>query len=164
MLRKKRGISPLIASVLLIGFVIAVAAMLFIWWGDFVKQKAIKEGLQNDAQRDCMSYVDIDVKSAEISTDGVELIFVINNKGSKSLTGFRFRIDDSGEVKTITAPGNDIMGGNIDSVSQGIIKINMEKYGLATPTEAEVMPIILESSVDGSLAYTCTNKLVKITI
>ena len=71
MRNKKRGISPLIASVLLIGFTIAIVAMIFIWWGDFVKQKTINEGLKNDAERACMNEVEIDVKSAKETTSGL---------------------------------------------------------------------------------------------
>lgn len=152
---KKRGVSPLIASVLLIGFTIAVVAMIFIWWGDFVRQKAIKEGLKNDAERACTSEVDLDVKGAEETANGIE--FVINNRGSQKISGFRFRIKDDSGVSSI------LVKTDIGAVSQGKVTVNKEEYG-TNPDEAEVLPIIIKTSEEGSLAYTCTNQNIKIKI
>ncbi len=40
MRRNKKGISPLIATVLLIGFAVALAAVVIKWGLDFIKNKA----------------------------------------------------------------------------------------------------------------------------
>ena len=117
MRNKKRGISPLIASVLLIGFTIAIVAMIFIWWGDFVKQKTIKEGLKNEAERACMDEVDIDVKSAKETANGLE--FIINNRGSEKIVAFRFRIDDDSDSGVSTVFVQDEIG----AVSQGTVSV-----------------------------------------
>lgn len=161
MRNKKRGISPLIASVLLIGFTIAIVAMIFIWWGDFVKQKAIKDSLKNDAERACVSEVDLDVKSAKIVGESLE--FVINNRGSQKISGFRFRIKDVDGISMVLVPKD------IGAVSQGKVPVSKkdkdgkDNYG-DNPREAEILPIIKKDSEEGSLAYTCTNQIIKIKI
>lgn len=156
MIKGKRGISPLIATVLLVGFTISIIAMLFIWWGDFVKQRAIKEELKSDAEQACMNYVDFEVKSAEATGDNLK--FIINNRGSQGITGFRFRIKDDEGIKTVS------MQKNIQSVSQGTIVLTSAKYSGTNPTEVEVFPIIVKTSEEGSLAYTCTNKATSVNI
>lgn len=154
MVNKKRGISPLIATVLLIGFTIAIISMVFIWWGDFVKQKAIKEELKSDAERACMSYVDIDVKSAKLTGEGIR--FVINNRGSQMISGFRFRIKDGSGVSSFLEKKD------IEGVSQETVILT--DYTGSDPEEAEVLPIVVKSSEEGSLAHTCTNQGIKIEI
>lgn len=76
----KKGISPLIATVLLIGFVVAVAAVVMLWGKGFVKERAEKEGALSQAQLEC-NLIEI-----EINDD-----LSVTNIGSRTIDGFIIR-------------------------------------------------------------------------
>jgi len=80
---KKRGISPLIATVLLIGFIVALVAVVMMWGKGFVMEKAQKEGSLADKQLGC-TRVKIDIKKEGNS------IFVLNS-GSEPIDGLILR-------------------------------------------------------------------------
>jgi len=154
LINKKRGISPLIATVLLIGFTIVIVSMVFIWWGDVVKQQAIKEGLRSDAQRACMEHVKIEVKSAQETNEGLEV--TINNKGSQLLRMVRFRIKTSGGEFTITKTVD------MEGVSQDTILIKPSEYeGEGSVKSIKVFPVVVKSSEEGSVIATCSEKAVE---
>lgn len=79
---KKRGISPLIATVLLIGFVVAVGAVVMIWGKGFITERAQKEGALSQAQLDC-NLVEIDLEGDYIVNTGSITIggFIIRGNG-----------------------------------------------------------------------------------
>lgn len=79
---KKRGISPLIATILLIGFAIAIAAVVFTWGRGYVTETAEKEGSLSQAQLEC-NQVEI-----EINEDNT-----ITNIGSRAIDGLIIRKD-----------------------------------------------------------------------
>ena len=78
-----KGVSPLIATVLLIGFVIALVAVVMLWGKSFIMEKAAKEGSLSQKQLDCVR-IEIDVKK-----EG-ENYFVIN-KGREQIDGMIIR-------------------------------------------------------------------------
>ena len=86
--RGKKGISPLIATVLLIGFVIAVAVIVMTWGKGFVKERAEKEGALSQAQLQC--------NQVEIEIDDN---FYITNIGSIEIGGFIIRDKDGGSTQ-----------------------------------------------------------------
>ncbi|MEK6878981.1 MAG: archaellin/type IV pilin N-terminal domain-containing protein, partial [Nanoarchaeota archaeon] len=86
-----RGISPLIATVLLIGFTVVVGTMVIIWGRNFVKEKAEKEGVLAEKQLKCEN-VEIDIKSV----DKVNNNIVIENKGNEIINGFILRVVSGG--------------------------------------------------------------------
>ena len=92
----KKGISPLIATVLLIGFVVAVGTIVIFWGRNFVKERADKEGVLAEKQLRCEN-VEIDIKSV----DKVNNQIVIENKANEAIDGFILRVvsDGSGAQK-----------------------------------------------------------------
>ena len=49
-MKNKKAISPLIATVLIIGFTITIAAILMIWGGNLVKERAEKISARTETQ------------------------------------------------------------------------------------------------------------------
>lgn len=78
--RGKKGISPLIATVLLIGFVVAVAAIVMVWGKGFIKERAEKEGALSQAQLEC-NLIEIEIDEN----------YEVTNIGSKTIGGFIVR-------------------------------------------------------------------------
>ncbi len=54
----KKGISPLIATVLLIGFVIMMAILIWFWWNKVLKEQARKIGETSTAEWICANEVE----------------------------------------------------------------------------------------------------------
>ncbi len=87
----KKGISPLIATVLLIGFVVMAGSIVIFWSRGFIQEKAAKEGALAQKQLECENII-IDIKSVERPTRSI----VLENKGNKHIDGFILRVVEGG--------------------------------------------------------------------
>ncbi|MBI2085191.1 MAG: hypothetical protein HYT71_01620 [Candidatus Aenigmarchaeota archaeon] len=91
--RKQKGLSPLIASVLLIGFTMAVAAILVVWITGFTQQQTTTVGQRADLQTKC-SYSSFTVPRNDVAVVANTLnVTVIYSAGSEvlNITGFEVR-------------------------------------------------------------------------
>lgn len=79
----KKGVSPLIATVLLIGFIVALVAVVMLWGKGFVMERAQKEGSLAKKQLACTN-VKIDVKQR-----GSDMFLI--NKGIEPIDGLIIR-------------------------------------------------------------------------
>lgn len=77
---KKKGISPLIATVLIIGFTVALAAIIMSWGVDFVNIIKGKTTTMTDEQIICATDVNFDIKSVCKSGTN-EYTLLIGNDG-----------------------------------------------------------------------------------
>ncbi|MFH1455467.1 MAG: archaellin/type IV pilin N-terminal domain-containing protein [archaeon] len=89
---KKNGVSPLIATVLLIGFTVAIVSLLIIWGTNFLQETAEKEGAQAEGELNCQ-FVDFTVTNVDISGDNFEI--TISNFNEDPIDAFVFRIEDT---------------------------------------------------------------------
>ena len=91
---QKRGISPLIATVLIIAFVIVLAAIIFIWLSGSVEKIIIS---QEEAEKE-LSCTDIklDIKKACVENSYINLL--IENTGAKDIKAELFRL--KGDLNT----------------------------------------------------------------
>ena len=147
---KKRGISPLIATVLLIGFTIVIAALVMIWGSNLVKERAEKIGAKSEAQISCAAKIEIDLKQAECSNSKIKV--AVENKGTDSIDGFRARIHYGSDVETKTIPLQPVLKGT----SQRTIEIEYDDA--KNPTSVEIIPFVTKQS----LSYTCSEQLKQI--
>ncbi len=79
----KQGISPLIATVLIIAFTVALAVIVINWGTSFTRDLQDNTGSSADFQIACAQDVVFSVPSACIATDGLRII--VSNDGSKAL-------------------------------------------------------------------------------
>jgi len=84
-LKNKKGISPLIATVLLIGFVVAIAAIVMLWGKGFIEERTAKEGALSKAKLDCTN---INIKFIKIDESGH---VVIENRGIVEVNAFKVK-------------------------------------------------------------------------
>ena len=134
MLTTKKGISPLIATVLIIGFTIILAAMVFQWGGDLFKQVQEETGAASEAKITCTSgLTNLDVSA---TTDASGAIAVtLDNKNSVDVTGFR--------VRAYEADG---------SVASGESAAVLVAYGIQTftlGTDVTMVPVIVSAAQIG---------------
>lgn len=82
---KKKGISPLIATVLILGFTVALAAIIMVWGQRFTvgMQKQTEETA--NTQMVCATDVDFKIKDVCVSTSPAGYKVVIENNGKKKI-------------------------------------------------------------------------------
>ncbi|MDD5178622.1 MAG: hypothetical protein PHT54_05090 [Candidatus Nanoarchaeia archaeon] len=86
----KKGISPLIATILLIGLVIVVLLIAFVWAKNYVEERAAKEGVLAEKKLECEN-IGFTVTGAQDSGSSVRL--VLKNLKDKDIEKFTFRME-----------------------------------------------------------------------
>mgnify|MGYP001597250501 FL=1 len=81
----RNGISPLVTTVILVGFVVAVIAIVILWGRDFIQEKAQKSGALEEVAQDCLS-IDIRVET-EVGESGI----FVYNEGNVPFEGLIIR-------------------------------------------------------------------------
>jgi len=146
----KKGISSLIATVLIIGFVVVLAVAIITWGSSFFK--SLKEQSESMAfeSMSCASDVSISLKSACLI--GNELIFLVENSGSKDFEGLLVRFYGGS-------------GGDSVSIDEGLASFGIKKFSSSFDIEkvgelekVEVFPMI---SFEGKTVF-CSNNYDKI--
>ncbi len=145
--RNKKGVSPLIATVLLIGFTIALAVLIWTFWGNIIKQQAEKTGAQTLGEFDCASKVSFRVKDVCYETN--KLVFDLENTGSTTIDSFSMSI--TGSSDTVLEKLNIV-------IKEGEAKQTRLSYdaNVGTLEEIIVFPVIIREGAP----TTCTEKTV----
>jgi flagellin-like protein len=92
----KRGISPLIATVLIIGFTIAVAGITF----TFIRGQ-VKSQTESTDITSVTSCLDAEVKITSVCLAGNIVRIKVDNEGETPLTGIKYRVIGSSAVKVL---------------------------------------------------------------
>ena len=90
----KKGISPLIATVLLIGFTIVLAAVVIRWGGDFITGTTESTTCEADIASACATQVDFEV----VSADALGITVTIKNNADYDLDSFTVVTNRNGET------------------------------------------------------------------
>lgn len=140
----RKGISPLIGTVLLIGFTIGLAMLIFTWGGRFVGEVTEETGTTATQQLACIRDVDLRVDKAKLgeTTPGA-IDFTVTNDGQVSMNGFtaRYTYTDSGGVeqtKTELFPNAKYTTINIDSFASARFTSEV-LAGISTALEVEIL-------------------------
>ena len=139
--REKRGLSPVIATVLLVGLVVVSGLIVFTWFRGFVQDAVTK--FDENIQLVCN-----DVKfDARPSSGGV----AISNRGNIPIFGFKVKIESSGGFETKDTTDEDFVSGWPDG---GLNKGGAVSVNLAgtSGTDIVLTPILIGSSQGGAQA------------
>lgn len=155
---EKRGISPLIATVLLVGFVIAIAILVWLWYGNVVKERADKEGARITGEFSCSSNVriSVDVNNCVVAGDDPDkrmVNFDLHNDGIADLNGIRILIEGNSGVETL---GISI---NLGATSSQNIGEWYASNKVGNPKTLTVIPTVKH----GPSTITCTDEKVVLT-
>ncbi|MBI4155327.1 hypothetical protein HY498_04545 [Candidatus Woesearchaeota archaeon] len=99
----KKGVSPLIATVLLVTLVVILITLLLVWLRGFVEERISKENALAEAELKCTN-INLDIKRVLAFEDRTKLIFEATNTGSEDIAGLVLRFEVSGispKIKTI---------------------------------------------------------------
>ena len=93
---KKRGMSNLVSSVLLITSAIAIAILIFVWISHSSQEETEKSTDISTAEEICK---DIEIRITEASWTGSAIKLGIENLENRKITSLRVRIEYEGEVE-----------------------------------------------------------------
>ena len=85
-MKRKKGMSPLIATVLLIGFAVALAALVMTWGLDFIKGQTGNVDTSTDQALKCVNQLDFKLE-VDCGSDRV----AVDNRGSIDITSLTLR-------------------------------------------------------------------------
>lgn len=145
MMFRKKGISPLIATVLIIGFTVALAAIIMTWGTTFSKgmQKASEE--QANIEMICSNnqqvnfLIDAACYVEDTALDTIKI--TIDNRGTKSLKNMTLRL--------FTSPTDVLSGvslGGMEAFGYEVVSVNIDQSTLDGKADLinslEIIPII----------------------
>jgi flagellin-like protein len=129
----KKGISPLIAEVLLIGFTVAVASIIILWVTGFTKTSTKTISSQAETQMAC-TYAGIDFYGSVTynSTSGT-LFGYLRNTGNIPLGNISFQVlYDNGTIQNFQNYLSEILPTNVASFSLTGISSNLNMIYVST--------------------------------
>lgn len=162
-MRNKKGISPLIATVLLIGFTIVLAALVMRWGGTLFKTTTQTTGCESLGRLQCTSTSFVfSGGSVALTGGGATGTYVVNNEGNVDIARVLFQREDTSGSKvaytdpaTLTSGSSRTSNLNFGSPLSG---------GCTTLRAVYATPIITYTPTDGTAPceITCTEQQVTI--
>ncbi|MFP4112390.1 MAG: archaellin/type IV pilin N-terminal domain-containing protein [Candidatus Woesearchaeota archaeon] len=141
--KSKKGISPLIATVLLIAFAVALGAVVMNWGRTYVEDTAANAEKSSQIKIDCSLGVKINVHDIGgdpqicYDEDEEEFVVYLNNKGSKGLEG----------IKTTIIGAENVV--NYDqNVSLGVSNVKKFTFSYDTSDNGDIMQVVFTPKIN----------------
>ena len=146
MVKKKKGLSPVIATVLLIGIVVVIAAIVFVWLKGMTEEAVTKF----DGQNIKMVCQDVEFDASYSSTDGA--VYVLNT-GNVPIYKMKAKLVGEGSHTTEyfegDAPDNWPEGGLMSGMAFS------DTIPISGLQEIILIPLLIGNSEKGPATYTC---------
>jgi flagellin-like protein len=148
---KKKGVSPVIATILLVGMVIALALIIFVWMRSFTRETITKFEDEN---------IELACDKVQIQTSYSGGQILVQNIGNVPIYDMRVRLVTSGGYETENMRDTDFMR-------------NWPRYGLnpggtfaeglsVSANEITIIPVLLGNSEEGKRTFACENQEYKL--
>ena len=111
---KKRGVSPVIATILLISLVVIIGLVVFTWMRGFVPEAVVIDGENAELVCEKISF------DASYSSNKITL----SNFGNYEIHSFDFKFEGEGQHKTLGMSNDYFVG--FDGLNQGEVKSSSE--------------------------------------
>ena len=148
-LRKKRGISPVIATVLLVAMVVVIGLIIFLWFKGITEEAVTKFGGRN---------IELVCEEVEFLSDySAAGILSVSNMGNVPIFGMKARISKQGGHETL----------NIGDLSVGWPEIGLRQMGtfsgnlmeeFAGAEQVLLIPVLMGTSAQGEQTHVCEDK------
>lgn len=144
-LLRKKGIEPVVTTVLLVGIAIVVSATFFLWGRGYQESVQEKQGAIAEKSLECNSQVSFIVTNVDKQKKSIEL----SNQGIK-IDAFTLRIiGDQTEVKEVPSP----------MASNSKKELSYQSFTIQKPSSLEIIPKL---SIAKGLYQPCSEKLIKV--
>lgn len=143
---KKKGVSPVIATILLVGVVIALSAVVFFWFRGFVQETVTKFG--KNIQLNCQ-----DISFDAEYSGGV---LALSNSGNVPIYSFYVKIEDSEGSYSTKLISTISTWPSYGLPASGAISVNIGNSISSTTKEIILMPVLRGSLPNGDQqTYNC---------
>ena len=135
-MRNKKGISPLIATVLLIGFTIVLAALVIRWGSELFSGQIKSQTCENEATLECTSDVDLEITNVKYTNGAQNFDVAVVSNGKKNIDkGIIFRLHkENGEVESFADPT-----ATLDAYAANTFALELLDFGSPTSTEIDCL-------------------------
>ena len=139
-----KGISPVIAAVLLIAITVAVTVMLSSWITHWISSRT------TEASSACVTHTNYKIDSATFDSSGNNLTMVITNLGSNEIYGFSMQVLNGTDVSVYESSDNKVsISPNVTESSplkeqrSAVIIINMnDAYDTSLGSSADQIKVL----------------------
>lgn len=151
----RRGVSPLIATVLLIAFAVALGAVVMNWGKSYVEDQAEHAGSKSTNEIKCEIDIDLGVKEIRgepkicyNNGSNASVVVMLENRGSEEIAGVRMTlIGDNEEVWSTDLNDSEIPAGGIKRFVQNyswssIGDIDVVEFTPKIQGEGSVLPVL----------------------
>ena len=152
----KKGVSPLVASVLLVGIVVVISFLVFWWYGEYVADNLEKSEVSAD--QSCLQDVGFSISNVnclENSTATNKIVyFDLENTGSIDLNAFKASIvgNSANDVKSISQEVRQSVTSKLSfGCDVGLVGADLE---------VDIIPLIWK----GGITKYCTDKVQTISV
>lgn len=143
----ERGVSPVVATVLLIAVVIVIALIVFLWLRGVTKEQIVKFGENVELVCD-----KVDFDADYFAIDGA---ISVSNLGNYHISNFQIQLIGGGDKETFKT---NIEGGVAPGQAKDILPSDYGKsIGSSTDTIL-VIPVLLGDSNSGNVEYICDER------
>lgn len=130
-----KAISPLIATVLLIGIVLAASVMIYVWSKGFIAEELEKFGESIDSICNKVAF------DAHISAKGEKIYeLVISNRGNVGINEINMKVIKGGKS---VAKALQPEGGIIKKGGTAIMSFDLDEFGFEFFDSIDVTPVLL---------------------
>ena len=151
---KEKGLSPVIATTILIGIAVVLASIIFLWARGFLAEATQKQGEPIES-----SCAEIDFDAEAYVRDSKPIIDIVN-EGNIPLYGIEVLEKDTNSISSIGSFGGTI--GNGETRSLGTVdeaEGGSSGYTFATGKNLLIIPVIVGEADDGTKrAHTCSQE------
>ncbi len=158
--RLKRGLSPVVATVLLISLALILALIVFLWAKTFIGEKTEKAGRAIELICD-----EVDFRAdAYLIEEGSTLVIDIQNDGAVPLYGLEIKKKKGGVIKNVVSKVFDkSLGGG----RTGNMTIKSTDVGGEFPGSTDTLiiaPTLLGKQKDARKPYTCEKNVQEVIV
>ena len=98
--RGKKGISPLIAAVLLVAFTVVVIGVVMVWGKNFFQETSEKQGIVSKQKFDC-SMIEITIRGVNYQSGSNDLFVSTENLKNLKIDGFIAKVEGNNGIEPV---------------------------------------------------------------
>ena len=147
-LRKKQGISPVIATVLLVAMVVVIGLIIFLWFRGITEEAVTKFGGRN---------IELVCEDVEFSSSYSVGILSISNMGNVPIFGMKARISKQGSHETLDMEDLLVSWPGIGLRQGGTFSGDLSTE-FSEANQVLLIPVLMGTSAQGDQTYVCEDR------
>ena len=153
----KKGISPLIATVLLVAFVVLIAILIWFWWDNVIREQAEKIGADTTGEISCAQDISFSISDPYCNKNTESASVTVENTNTGNIYKFIVRAKQGSEIiEVIESP----LSLQASAAADLGIAYNSTLYTGNGPDSLEIIPQIVSQGA----TVTCNEKAETVSI